>query len=228
MANAVAISDAVAIPCASLRISSGSAFLNKSNAQKLSALYGAMEMHVARKPLKNPSGPSLAKMVRATSPMLFALVSTLNRRRMISRGYVTMVAVHAAPAPASKRAGTANSPVSLFVNFFLYASYEYSIALEYGKIRTTCGTFPRQYPATPSVFPIATNAANNPLSAAATLAALALDAPDVCMMIFSRSSGAVHVFASAPATPPARNIATAGFTRCVAHAIGLSRSAASL
>ena len=106
----------------------------------------------------------------------------------------------------------------------MYFSYENNIALEYGKILITCGTFPLQYPANPSLFPISANAANNPLSAAATLAALALDAPAVCMMIFNRSNGAVHDFASAPARPPARNIATPGFTKCVTHAIAFSRS----
>jgi hypothetical protein len=102
------------------------------------------------------------------------------------------------------------------------------MALEYGKILTTCGTLPRQYPAKPSVLPMATKAANNPLSAAATLAALALDAPAVCIIIFNRSNGAVHVFASAPAHPPAKNMASPGAIKCVSAAVGFSRSTTSL
>jgi hypothetical protein len=74
---------------------------------------------------------------------------------------------------------------------------------------------------------MATKAANNPLSAAATLAALALDAPAVCIIIFNRSNGAVHVFANAPAHPPAKNMASPGATKCVNAAVGFSRSTTS-
>ena len=59
----------------------------------------------------------------------------------------------------------------------------------------------------PSLLPIAMNAGTSPPFAAACAAALCWFAPEICMIIFSRSRGAVQVFASAPAVPPARKSA---------------------
>ena len=87
-------------------------------------------------------------------------------------------------------------------------------------MRITCGTFPFQYPLMPSLLPMAMNAGIKPPLAAACAAALCWLAPEICMMIFSRSSGAVHVFASAPAVPPARNSASPVPMTCATTAIG--------
>ena len=89
MATAVAIKEAMAIPCGSLRISSGMVCLNKSNAQKFNAEYGAMDKQVAGKPFANAITPSSRIMFLNTATIFVVVGSTLKRKRMISNGYVS-------------------------------------------------------------------------------------------------------------------------------------------
>ena len=88
-------------------------------------------------------------------------------------------------------------------------------------MRMTCGTLPFQYPLMPSLLPMAMNAGMRPPDAAALAAAVCWLALEICMMIFRRSSGAVHVLASAPAVPPARKSAKPVPMTCVMTATGL-------
>ena len=103
------------MPCAP----SGTTFLNRSKAQKFKALYGEMLKHVAGKPLKNAFGPSSRTIAFTTWVMVFMFGSIDSRSRMISSGYVTSVAVHAAAAPDASRPGTDKTPVSLFASCVL-------------------------------------------------------------------------------------------------------------
>ena len=66
--------------------------------------------------MKKALGPSSRKIALTTWVMVFMFGSMDNRKRMMSSGYVTSVAVHAAAAPDASRAGTERTPVSLFVS----------------------------------------------------------------------------------------------------------------
>ena len=147
---------------------------------------------------------------------------------------MTNVAVHAARAPDIRREATGSLPVSpvLVAAELLLVKL---IRVEHGRgVRQDAYDLRDvafQYPLMPSLLPMAMNAGMRPPDAAALAAAVCWLALEICMMIFRRSSGAVHVLASAPAVPPARKSATPVPMTCVMTATGLrcmSRATVSL